>query len=137
MCLPPKCDYFQTLHVFSNCLKCILFSLWCVYWHFNWSECVYWTLFLFTSICLLNHCIKFPNVLQCVRSSFSDLDWSWFEAEVLVTSSVDTYIYIWDTRSETLFVRWHGDDSQLTLIYQHIVSIANSVGLCLSPQWYS
>lgn len=29
---------------------------------------------------------------------FSDLDWSWFEPEVLVTSSVDTYIYIWDTR---------------------------------------
>ncbi|TNM90549.1 hypothetical protein fugu_002838 [Takifugu bimaculatus] len=28
----------------------------------------------------------------------SDLDWSWFEPEVLVTSSVDTYIYIWDTR---------------------------------------
>uniref|UniRef100_A0A3Q3W2H1 RWD domain-containing protein n=1 Tax=Mola mola TaxID=94237 RepID=A0A3Q3W2H1_MOLML len=26
-----------------------------------------------------------------------DLDWSWFEAELLVTSSVDTYIYIWDT----------------------------------------
>ena len=29
---------------------------------------------------------------------FSDLDWSWFEAEYLVSSSVDTYIYIWDTR---------------------------------------
>lgn len=28
----------------------------------------------------------------------SDLDWSWFEPELLVTSSVDTYIYIWDTR---------------------------------------
>lgn len=28
----------------------------------------------------------------------SDLDWSWFEPEFLVTSSVDTYIYIWDTR---------------------------------------
>lgn len=29
---------------------------------------------------------------------FSDLDWSWFDPELLVTSSVDTYIYIWDTR---------------------------------------
>ncbi|KAM9765615.1 GATOR2 complex protein WDR59 isoform 2-T2 [Menidia menidia] len=28
----------------------------------------------------------------------SDLDWSWFHPELLVTSSVDTYIYIWDTR---------------------------------------
>lgn len=35
-------------------------------------------------------------VCVCVRSS--DLDWSWFEPELLVTSSVDTYIYIWDTR---------------------------------------
>uniref|UniRef100_A0A3Q2U674 WD repeat domain 59 n=1 Tax=Fundulus heteroclitus TaxID=8078 RepID=A0A3Q2U674_FUNHE len=26
-----------------------------------------------------------------------DLDWSWFDPEFLVTSSVDTYIYIWDT----------------------------------------
>uniref|UniRef100_A0A3Q2DLS9 WD repeat domain 59 n=1 Tax=Cyprinodon variegatus TaxID=28743 RepID=A0A3Q2DLS9_CYPVA len=26
-----------------------------------------------------------------------DLDWSWFDPELLVTSSVDTYIYIWDT----------------------------------------
>ncbi|XP_068166100.1 GATOR2 complex protein WDR59 isoform X2 [Antennarius striatus] len=36
--------------------------------------------------------------LQGHTRVISDLDWSWFEAEVLVTSSVDTYIYIWDTR---------------------------------------
>lgn len=34
-------------------------------------------------------------VCVCV---LSDLDWSWFEPELLVTSSVDTYIYVWDTR---------------------------------------
>uniref|UniRef100_UPI0035900280 GATOR2 complex protein WDR59 isoform X3 n=1 Tax=Myxine glutinosa TaxID=7769 RepID=UPI0035900280 len=28
----------------------------------------------------------------------SDLDWSWYEAEYLVTCSVDTYIYIWDIK---------------------------------------
>ncbi|XP_043937539.1 GATOR complex protein WDR59 [Protopterus annectens] len=28
----------------------------------------------------------------------SDLDWSWYEPDLLVTSSVDTYIYIWDIR---------------------------------------
>uniref|UniRef100_A0A8C6KWS3 WD repeat domain 59 n=1 Tax=Nothobranchius furzeri TaxID=105023 RepID=A0A8C6KWS3_NOTFU len=28
----------------------------------------------------------------------SDLDWSCFDSELLATSSVDTYIYIWDTR---------------------------------------
>uniref|UniRef100_A0A3B3RWG4 WD repeat domain 59 n=1 Tax=Paramormyrops kingsleyae TaxID=1676925 RepID=A0A3B3RWG4_9TELE len=28
----------------------------------------------------------------------SDLDWSWFDPEFLVTSSVDAFIYIWDTR---------------------------------------
>lgn len=28
----------------------------------------------------------------------SDLDWSCFEAEFLVSSSVDTYMYIWDIR---------------------------------------
>ncbi|XP_056879490.1 GATOR complex protein WDR59 isoform X1 [Takifugu flavidus] len=36
--------------------------------------------------------------LQGHTRVISDLDWSWFEPEVLVTSSVDTYIYIWDTR---------------------------------------
>ncbi|XP_053722133.1 GATOR complex protein WDR59 isoform X2 [Synchiropus splendidus] len=36
--------------------------------------------------------------LQGHTRVISDLDWSWFEPEFLVTSSVDTYIYIWDTR---------------------------------------
>ncbi|XP_030232179.1 GATOR complex protein WDR59 isoform X1 [Gadus morhua] len=36
--------------------------------------------------------------LQGHTRVISDLDWSWFEAEYLVSSSVDTYIYIWDTR---------------------------------------
>lgn len=36
----------------------------------------------------------------CCVCVLSDLDWSWFEPELLVTSSVDTYIYIWDTRLE-------------------------------------
>nr|XP_015223760.1 PREDICTED: WD repeat-containing protein 59 isoform X1 [Lepisosteus oculatus] len=36
--------------------------------------------------------------LQGHTRVISDLDWSWFDPELLVTSSVDTYIYIWDTR---------------------------------------
>ncbi|XP_061731812.1 GATOR2 complex protein WDR59 isoform X2 [Nerophis ophidion] len=36
--------------------------------------------------------------LQGHTRVISDLDWSCFEAEFLVTSSVDTFIYIWDTR---------------------------------------
>ncbi|XP_028665885.1 GATOR complex protein WDR59 isoform X2 [Erpetoichthys calabaricus] len=36
--------------------------------------------------------------LQGHTRVISDLDWSWFEPELLVTSSVDTYIYVWDTR---------------------------------------
>ncbi|XP_054627018.1 GATOR complex protein WDR59 isoform X3 [Dunckerocampus dactyliophorus] len=36
--------------------------------------------------------------LQGHTRVISDLDWSCFEAEFLVTSSVDTYMYIWDTR---------------------------------------
>ncbi|KAL0978016.1 hypothetical protein UPYG_G00164820 [Umbra pygmaea] len=36
--------------------------------------------------------------LQGHTRVISDLDWSCFEPEYLVTSSVDTYIYIWDTR---------------------------------------
>ncbi|CAN9506551.1 unnamed protein product [Ophioblennius macclurei] len=36
--------------------------------------------------------------LQGHTRVISDLNWSWFEAELLVTCSVDTYIYIWDTR---------------------------------------
>ncbi|XP_076003001.1 GATOR2 complex protein WDR59 isoform X1 [Genypterus blacodes] len=36
--------------------------------------------------------------LQGHTRVISDLDWSCFEAECLVTSSVDTYIYVWDTR---------------------------------------
>ncbi|XP_024911189.1 GATOR complex protein WDR59 isoform X2 [Cynoglossus semilaevis] len=42
-------------------------------------------------------CGKVNTSLQGHTRVISDLDWSWFEAEVLVTSSVDTYIYIWDT----------------------------------------
>ncbi|KAM3877254.1 GATOR2 complex protein WDR59 [Diretmus argenteus] len=38
------------------------------------------------------------GALQGHTRVISDLDWSWFEPEYLVTSSVDTYIYIWDTR---------------------------------------
>lgn len=30
--------------------------------------------------------------------SVSDLDWAVFEPDLLVTSSVDTYIYIWDIK---------------------------------------
>lgn len=30
--------------------------------------------------------------------SASDLDWAVFEPDLLVTSSVDTYIYIWDIK---------------------------------------
>uniref|UniRef100_A0A8C1WIP5 WD repeat domain 59 n=1 Tax=Cyprinus carpio TaxID=7962 RepID=A0A8C1WIP5_CYPCA len=40
--------------------------------------------------------------LQGHTRVISDLDWSWFEPEFLVTSSVDTYIYIWDTRKHEL-----------------------------------
>ncbi|KAJ3593385.1 hypothetical protein NHX12_005720 [Muraenolepis orangiensis] len=36
--------------------------------------------------------------LQGHTRVISDLDWSLFEPEYLVSSSVDTYIYIWDTR---------------------------------------
>ncbi|XP_009291658.1 GATOR2 complex protein WDR59 isoform X1 [Danio rerio] len=40
---------------------------------------------------------KSHTSLQGHTRVISDLDWSWFEPEFLVTSSVDTYIYIWDT----------------------------------------
>uniref|UniRef100_A0A8C7N4I4 WD repeat domain 59 n=1 Tax=Oncorhynchus kisutch TaxID=8019 RepID=A0A8C7N4I4_ONCKI len=40
--------------------------------------------------------------LQGHTRVISDLDWSWFEPEYLVTSSVDTYICIWDTRKPTV-----------------------------------
>uniref|UniRef100_A0A8B9KNP1 RWD domain-containing protein n=1 Tax=Astyanax mexicanus TaxID=7994 RepID=A0A8B9KNP1_ASTMX len=43
-------------------------------------------------------CGEAHNSLQGHTRVISDLDWSWFEPEYLVTSSVDTYIYIWDTR---------------------------------------
>lgn len=33
--------------------------------------------------------------IPCVSS---DLDWAVFEPDLLVTSSVDTYIYIWDIK---------------------------------------
>lgn len=40
-------------------------------------------------------------VLSCLSCFFlcpSDLDWAVFEPDLLVTSSVDTYIYIWDIK---------------------------------------
>ncbi|XP_029353332.1 GATOR complex protein WDR59 isoform X4 [Echeneis naucrates] len=43
-------------------------------------------------------CGEVHTSLQGHTRVISDLDWSWFEPELLVTSSVDTYIYIWDTR---------------------------------------
>ncbi|XP_019216955.1 GATOR complex protein WDR59 isoform X3 [Oreochromis niloticus] len=43
-------------------------------------------------------CGEAHTSLQGHTRVISDLDWSWFEPEFLVTSSVDTYIYIWDTR---------------------------------------
>uniref|UniRef100_A0A3B4GSW8 WD repeat domain 59 n=1 Tax=Pundamilia nyererei TaxID=303518 RepID=A0A3B4GSW8_9CICH len=42
-------------------------------------------------------CGETHTSLQGHTRVISDLDWSWFEPEFLVTSSVDTYIYIWDT----------------------------------------
>ncbi|XP_028332324.1 GATOR complex protein WDR59 isoform X2 [Gouania willdenowi] len=45
-----------------------------------------------------NGCGQTQTSLQGHTRVISDLDWSWFEPELLVTSSVDTYIYIWDTR---------------------------------------
>ena len=38
----------------------------------------------------------FSSSLLCYFSS--DLDWAVFEPDLLVTSSVDTYIYIWDIK---------------------------------------
>ncbi|KAK7919207.1 hypothetical protein WMY93_010491 [Mugilogobius chulae] len=43
-------------------------------------------------------CGEVHTSLQGHTRVISDLDWSWFEPELLVTSSVDTFIYIWDTR---------------------------------------
>ncbi|XP_029000003.1 GATOR complex protein WDR59 isoform X2 [Betta splendens] len=43
-------------------------------------------------------CGEVHTSLQGHTRVISDLDWSSFEPEFLVTSSVDTYIYIWDTR---------------------------------------
>ncbi|XP_056267913.1 GATOR complex protein WDR59 [Pseudoliparis swirei] len=43
-------------------------------------------------------CGEVHSTLQGHTRVISDLDWSWFEPELLVTSSVDTYIYIWDIR---------------------------------------
>ncbi|XP_076142873.1 GATOR2 complex protein WDR59 isoform X2 [Alosa pseudoharengus] len=43
-------------------------------------------------------CGEAHTSLQGHTRVISDLDWSWFEPEFIVTSSVDTYIYIWDTR---------------------------------------
>ncbi|XP_032816499.1 GATOR2 complex protein WDR59 isoform X1 [Petromyzon marinus] len=39
-----------------------------------------------------------PTSLRGHTRVISDLDWSWFEHEYLVTCSVDTYIYIWDIK---------------------------------------
>uniref|UniRef100_A0A8C9SH36 WD repeat domain 59 n=1 Tax=Scleropages formosus TaxID=113540 RepID=A0A8C9SH36_SCLFO len=47
--------------------------------------------------------------LQGHTRVISDLDWSWFEPEFLVTSSVDTYIYIWDTSPFCLASSHDGD----------------------------
>ncbi|XP_034038810.1 GATOR complex protein WDR59 isoform X2 [Thalassophryne amazonica] len=43
-------------------------------------------------------CGEIHTSLQGHTRVISDLDWSFFEPEFLVTSSVDTYIYIWDIR---------------------------------------
>ncbi|XP_023188638.1 GATOR complex protein WDR59 isoform X3 [Xiphophorus maculatus] len=43
-------------------------------------------------------CGETHTSLQGHTRVISDLDWSWFDSELLVSSSVDTYIYIWDTR---------------------------------------
>uniref|UniRef100_M4ASF2 WD repeat domain 59 n=1 Tax=Xiphophorus maculatus TaxID=8083 RepID=M4ASF2_XIPMA len=42
-------------------------------------------------------CGETHTSLQGHTRVISDLDWSWFDSELLVSSSVDTYIYIWDT----------------------------------------
>uniref|UniRef100_A0A4W3HDM2 WD repeat domain 59 n=1 Tax=Callorhinchus milii TaxID=7868 RepID=A0A4W3HDM2_CALMI len=39
--------------------------------------------------------------LQGHTRVISDLEWSWFDPELLVTSSVDTYIYVWDIKALT------------------------------------
>uniref|UniRef100_A0A3P9NQX9 WD repeat domain 59 n=1 Tax=Poecilia reticulata TaxID=8081 RepID=A0A3P9NQX9_POERE len=43
-------------------------------------------------------CGETHTSLQGHTRVISDLDWSWFDPELLVSSSVDTYMYIWDTR---------------------------------------
>ena len=42
--------------------------------------------------CFLVTAVFFPPSVS------SDLDWAVFEPDLLVTSSVDTYIYIWDIK---------------------------------------
>uniref|UniRef100_A0A8C5A4V0 RWD domain-containing protein n=1 Tax=Gadus morhua TaxID=8049 RepID=A0A8C5A4V0_GADMO len=52
--------------------------------------------------------------LQGHTRVISDLDWSWFEAEYLVSSSVDTYIYIWDTRkNQNVLASSHDGDVRI------------------------
>uniref|UniRef100_A0AAR2KPQ6 RWD domain-containing protein n=1 Tax=Pygocentrus nattereri TaxID=42514 RepID=A0AAR2KPQ6_PYGNA len=52
-------------------------------------------------------CGEAHTSLQGHTRVISDLDWSWFEPEFLVTSSVDTYIYIWDTSFIPFYVKWN------------------------------
>ncbi|KAF3832078.1 hypothetical protein F7725_025743 [Dissostichus mawsoni] len=52
-------------------------------------------------------CGEIHSSLQGHTRVISDLDWSWFEPELLVTSSVDTYIYIWDTSTAVEYVAAH------------------------------
>lgn len=46
---------------------------------------------------LLNETLKLCLSVVLFVSA-SDLDWAVFEPDLLVTSSVDTYIYIWDIK---------------------------------------
>lgn len=39
-----------------------------------------------------------PTKISFAFCICSDLDWAVFEPDLLVTSSVDTYIYIWDIK---------------------------------------
>uniref|UniRef100_A0A8C4DW14 WD repeat domain 59 n=1 Tax=Dicentrarchus labrax TaxID=13489 RepID=A0A8C4DW14_DICLA len=59
-------------------------------------------------------CGEVHTSLQGHTRVISDLDWSWFEPEFLVTSSVDTYIYIWDTRkNQYLLASSHDGDVRI------------------------
>uniref|UniRef100_A0A8C3A8Z3 WD repeat domain 59 n=1 Tax=Cyclopterus lumpus TaxID=8103 RepID=A0A8C3A8Z3_CYCLU len=59
-------------------------------------------------------CGEVHSSLQGHTRVISDLDWSWFEPEFLVTSSVDTYIYIWDIRkNQYLLASSHDGDVRI------------------------